>query len=176
MSKFKIEPTGVERRFGEEEIIVSKTDLNGKIAYVNDVFLNVSGFTEEEVMGQPHSMIRHPEMPRAVFKLLWDTIQSGNEIFAYVCNMCKNGDHYWVLAHVTPTKGSRGEILGFHSNRRVPERAAVAAAQDVYRALLAEERRHSDPRKGLEASYQLFTSLLEKAGKQYEEYIWTVGQ
>jgi len=176
MGKLKIEPTGVERRFGEEEIIVSKTDLNGRITYVNDVFLRVSGFTEEEVVGQPHSMIRHPEMPRAVFKLLWDSIQSGSEIFAYVCNMCKNGDHYWVLAHVTPTKNARGEILGFHSNRRVPDRAALAAVQDVYAALLAEERRHADPRKGLDASYQLFAGLLERAGKQYEEYIWTVGQ
>lgn len=176
MSKFKIEPSGVERRFGEDEIIVSKTDLNGKITYVNDIFLKVSGFTEDEVVGQPHSMIRHPEMPRAVFKLLWETIQSGTEIFAYVCNMCKNGDHYWVLAHVTPTKGARGEIVGFHSNRRVPERSGVAAVQDVYRVLLEEERRHADPRKGLEASYQLFTSLLDKTGKHYEEYIWSVGQ
>lgn len=176
MSKFKIEPTGVERRFGDEDIIVSKTDLNGRITYVNDIFLQVSGFSEDEVVGQPHSMIRHPEMPRAVFKLLWETIQSGSEIFAYVCNMCKNGDHYWVLAHVTPTKNGRGEILGFHSNRRVPERASVAAAQDIYAALLKEESRHTDPRKGLEASYQLFVSLLERAGKQYEEYIWSVGQ
>lgn len=176
MGKQRIEPTGVERHFGEDEIIVSKTDLNGRITYVNDVFLRVSGFDEAEVIGQPHSMIRYPDMPRAVFKLLWETIESGSEIFAYVCNMCKNGDHYWVLAHVTPTKNARGEIIGFHSNRRVPDRTALSAVQDVYEALLAEERRHADPRKGLEASTRLFTTLLEKAGKGYEEYVWSIGQ
>lgn len=176
MATQKIIPSGVERFFEEDEIIVSKTDPNGRLTYVNDIFVKVSSFTEEEALGQPHSFIRHPDMPRAVFKLLWDTIQSGNEIFAYVVNLAKNGDHYWVLAHVTPTIGANGQILGFHSNRRVPDRSAVSAAQDIYRALVQEEQRHKDPRKGLEASYQLFTSLLEKTGKAYPEYVWTIGQ
>ena len=95
--------TGVERTFGEDEIIVSKTDLTGRITYANDVFLRISGYAEAEVLGQPHSIIRHPGTPRAVFSLLWRTIESGREIFAYVVNRAKNGDHYWVLAHVTPT-------------------------------------------------------------------------
>jgi PAS domain S-box-containing protein len=176
MATQKIIPSGVERFFEEDEIIVSKTDPNGRLTYVNDIFVKVSSFTEEEALGQPHSFIRHPDMPRAVFKLLWETIQSGNEIFAYVVNLAKNGDHYWVLAHVTPTIGANGQILGFHSNRRVPDRSAVSAAQDIYRALVQEEQRHKDPRKGLEASYQLFTSLLEKTGKPYPEYVWTIGQ
>lgn len=176
MPSQKIIPTGVERFFEEDEIIVSKTDTNGRITYVNDVFLKVSSFSEEEILGKPHSCIRHPEMPRAVFKLLWDTIGNGHELFAYVVNLAKNGDHYWVLAHVTPTIGTGGQILGFHSNRRVPDRNSVSAAQSVYRALLQEEQRHSDPRKGLEASYQLFTSLLEKTGKSYSEYVWSIGQ
>jgi PAS domain S-box-containing protein len=176
MSSNTIVPSGVERTFAEDEIIVSKTDLNGRLTYVNDVFLRVSSFTEQEALGQPHSFIRHPEMPRAVFKLLWDTIKSGEEIFAYVVNLAKNGDHYWVLAHVTPTIGASGQIVGFHSNRRSPERSGVEAARSVYRALIQEERRHSDPRKGLEASYQLFTALLEKAGKSYGEYVWSIGK
>jgi PAS domain S-box-containing protein len=95
--------TGVERTFVENEIIVSKTDLKGRITYANDVFIKLAGFTETELLGQPHSIIRHPEMPRCVFKLLWDTIAEGGEIFAYVVNRSKNGDHYWVFAHVTPT-------------------------------------------------------------------------
>ncbi len=89
-----VEPTGREVRFGADEIIVSKTDLTGHLTYANDVFLRVAGYTEAEVIGQPHSFIRHPEMPRAVFKLLWDTIQSGREVFAYVVNLTKHGDHY----------------------------------------------------------------------------------
>jgi PAS domain S-box-containing protein len=111
-------PTGRERTFDDEEIIVSKTDLSGRITYANDVFLRISGYTEAEVIGQPHSLIRHPDMPRSVFNLLWKTIGAGQEIFAYVVNMAKNGDHYWVLAHVTPTFGPAGDIIGFHSNRR----------------------------------------------------------
>ncbi len=67
------------------------------------MFLTIAGYTEREVLGQPHSMIRHPDMPRGVFALLWETIASGSEIFAYVVNLAKNGDHYWVFAHVTPT-------------------------------------------------------------------------
>jgi PAS domain S-box-containing protein len=82
-----VQPTGRERTWGDEEIIVSKTDLKGIITYANRTFLNVAGYTEEEVLGKPHNMIRHPDMPRCVFKLLWDTIESGNEIFAYVKNM-----------------------------------------------------------------------------------------
>ena len=74
------QPTGVERTFDREEIIVSKTDLTGNITYANDVFIRMAGYTEEELLGAPHSIIRHPDMPRAVFQLLWDTIGSGEEI------------------------------------------------------------------------------------------------
>lgn len=176
MGKQKITPTGTERRFAENDIIVSKTDTNGKITYVNDIFAEVSGFEEAEVIGQPHSMIRHPDMPRAVFKLLWDTIGSGEELFAYVKNICKNGDHYWVFAHVTPTLSESRQILGFHSNRRVPERAAVKTIEDLYHELIEEERRHSDPRKGLEASVQLLQGQLKDAGKSYSEFIWSIAQ
>src|SRR5208282_4348758 len=111
------QPTGIERFFEEEEIIVSKTDLKGLITYANRVFVQISGYSEEELLGQPHSIIRHPSMPGSVFRLLWETIASGQEIFAYVNNMSKNGDHYWVFAHVTPTFGAAGEIVGYHSNR-----------------------------------------------------------
>ena len=174
MARVKVAPTGVEKYFGEDEIIVSKTDLTGKICYANDVFLKVSGFSEDEVIGQPHSMIRHPDMPRAVFKLLWESIESGNEIFAYVVNICKNGDHYWVYAHVTPSYNDAGRVVGYHSNRRVPERRGLEVIQPIYRKLLEEESRHSDPRKGLQASYELFGSLLLQAGKKYDEFIWDI--
>ena len=94
MARPTIKPTGVERFFDDDDIIVSKTDLKGKITYANRVFSQVSGYTEPELIGQPHNLIRHPDMPRCVFKLLWDTVQDGREIFAYVVNLCKGGDHY----------------------------------------------------------------------------------
>ncbi len=124
-------PTGVECFFRNDEIIVSKTDPRGIVTYANDVFIRVSGYTEEQLLGKPHNLIRHPDMPRSVFHLLWRRIQAGNEIFAYVKNMARNGDHYWVHAHVTPTFDASGRIVNFHSNRRVPDRSAIAAVGGV---------------------------------------------
>lgn len=90
--------TGVAQLLDENDIIVSKTDPKGTITYVNNVFLSISGYAESEMLGAPHSAIRHPFMPRAVFKFMWDTLKAGEEIFAYVINRCKNGDH-WHLRH-----------------------------------------------------------------------------
>ena len=96
MTPFNATLTGVERHLAPHDIVVSKTDIKGRITYANQVFLDIAGYVEKEVIGRPHNIVRHPEMPRAVFKLLWDTISQGNEIFAYVVNRAKNGDHYWV--------------------------------------------------------------------------------
>ncbi len=173
MSRFERPLTGKERTFAPDDIIVSKTDTRGRITYANDIFLQIAGFKEEEVLGQPHSLIRHPDMPRAVFKLLWETVEAGEELFAYVKNMCKNGDHYWVYAHVTPTFDNQRRVVGFHSSRRVPERRGVEKMQVIYKALRDEERRFSDDRKGLEASYQLLLKTLEDIGVGYSEFIWS---
>jgi PAS domain S-box-containing protein len=166
-----IKPSGKERTFAENEIIVSKTDTKGRLTYVNDVFLSVSGFTEAELIGQPHSLIRHPEMPRCVFKLLWDTIASGKELFAYVVNLAKNGDHYWVLAHVTPDFGPDGQIVGYHSNRRVPQRDALAKIQPLYQSLLKIEVAASDRKQGMEAAFAALVDQLKREGKPYAEFV-----
>ena len=170
-----VTPTNVELFFAEDDIIVSKTDLKGHITYANETFLAIASFTEEEVLGQPHSIIRHPDMPRCVFKLLWDTLQSGEEIFAYVKNMAKNGDHYWVFAHVTPTFDHRGQIIGYHSSRRVPSREQVDLFTDLYRQLLEEERRHPDWRSGMEASSKMLFAMVLDRGMQYDEFVFASG-
>ncbi len=164
--------TGIERRFPDDEIIVSKTDLKGRLTYVNDVFLTVSGYSEEECIGQPHSMIRHPEMPRAIFKLLWETISSGRELFAYVNNRAKNGDHYWVLAHVTPNFDAAGQVIGFHSNRRSPRAEALAKIKPLYQTLLDTERRAADRKIGMDAAYRQLGDILAREGKSYGEFIF----
>lgn len=169
-------PTGRERTFREDEIIVSKTDLKGIITYANPVFVRVSGYSEEELLGAPHNLIRHPQMPRCVFKLLWDTIEAGHEIFAYVVNLCKNGDHYWVFAHVTPTFNDRGEIVSYHSSRRVPDRAAVCAVEPLYAELLACEQSYDDRKAGMEAATELLLSQLDRAGVAYEEFVFSLAQ
>jgi len=175
MGRLDIRPSGIERFFDEDEIIVSKTDLTGKITYANQIFQRVAGYREDELLGQPHSLIRHPDMPRAVFAYLWQTIEQGQEVFAYVKNMARSGDHYWVFAHVTPTFDLlTGRIIGYHSSRRVPARQAVDAAAGVYAALLAEERRHPDRATGLKSSLALLTSVLSDAGMPYDRFVWTL--
>jgi PAS domain S-box-containing protein len=170
---YHVQPTGREQTFSENDIIVSKTDLKGIITYANHTFLEIAGYTEEEVLGQPHNMIRHPDMPQCIFKLLWETIQQGQEIFAYVKNMCKNGDHYWVFAHVTPTFNDQKAIIGYHSNRRVPGRNQVRLFENFYQQLCAEERRHSDWRQGVESSKQLLMRKIAEKNMEYEEFVFS---
>ncbi len=173
MASVQIEPTGHQRHLGHEELIVSKTDLTGRITYANDVFLRIAGYEEEEALGAPHSIIRHPDMPRCVFKFLWDEIQQGREVFAYVVNLAKNGDHYWVLAHVTATFDEAGQIVGYHSNRRHPEPGAVSVASGLYATLLAEESKH--PRaEAVDAGMQLLGSVLADAGVSYGEFVFSL--
>ncbi|WP_420337336.1 PAS domain-containing protein [Roseibium sp.] len=169
--------TGRERTFHRDDVIVSKTDLKGRITYANRVFLDVAGYTEKEVLGQPHSLIRHPEMPRCVFKLLWSTLEAGQEIFAYVVNRCKNGDHYWVYAHVTPSFDTSGKIISYHSNRRVPDMAIVNEhIIPLYKMLLEEEKRHASRKDGMLASEQMVLGLLEQHGIAYDEFVATLGK
>jgi len=171
MTKYDVTPTNNERTFSEDEIIVSKTDLSGHITYANRVFLDVALYRESEVLGAPHSMVRHPDMPRSVFKLLWDTIQEKHEIFAYVKNMAKNGDFYWVFAHVTPSFSATGEVSGFHSNRRLPRRDAVEKVDGLYRELLAEENKHGDRKQGMNAGFDKLVALLNDSGATYDEFV-----
>lgn len=164
--------TGIERYFDDNELIVSKTDLKGRLTYCNDVFLRIAGYTEKECLGQPHSMIRHPHMPRCIFQLLWETIQGDQEIFAYVVNRCKNGDHYWVIAHVTPSRDGAGNKMGYHSNRRVPERKILEGTViPLYKDLQAEEQRHANRKDGLKASTEMVRKLLSENNMQYDEFV-----
>ena len=126
----------------ENDFIVSKTNPKGIITYGNPIFIEFSGYTEDELIGSQHNIIRHPDMPRSAFKLAWDTIQSGKEFFGYVKNMSKDGGFYWVFTHIAPDFDIRGNIVGYHSNRRKPDRAPVEKVSPIYKALSAEEARH----------------------------------
>ncbi|MGY1624973.1 PAS domain-containing protein [Geodermatophilus sp. SYSU D00965] len=169
-----IRPTGEERTFRLDELIVSKTDPRGVITYANDVFLRISGYELDEVIGQPHNLIRHPEMPRAVFALLWSTLAEGRELFAYINNLASDGAHYWVLAHVTPSYGPDGRVVGYHSNRRRPAPGAVRRITPLYQQLLAEERRHPNAKAAVAASSRLLEELVTAQAGSYEEFIWSV--
>jgi PAS domain S-box-containing protein len=169
-----ITPTQHEVFFDKSDIIVSKTDLKGRITYANRPFLDISGYRSAEVIGAPHSIIRHPDMPRAIFRLLWDTVGDGQEIFAFVKNMTKSGDHYWVLAHVTPSRNASGEVVGFHSNRRVPNRARLDGVFiPLYAELSRIERGHANAKEGLLASSKHLADTLTKRGTSYDEFVFT---
>ncbi|MCX8018667.1 MAG: PAS domain-containing protein, partial [Rhodocyclaceae bacterium] len=112
--------------------IISHTNLKGQISFVNDDFLEASGFGEDEVMGQPHNILRHPDMPSEAFRDLWATIKAGKPWCGIVKNRCKNGDYYWVLANATPL-WEGGQIVGYMSVRRRADPAAVAKIEEVYR-------------------------------------------
>ena len=167
-------PTRKEVFFPDSQIIVSKTDLKGRITYANQTFCRVAGYEESELLGQPHSIVRHPDMPRAVFALLWSRLQAGQEIFAYVLNMASSGDHYWVHAHVTPTFGADGQIIGHHSNRRVPDRLAVDAVAPIYRDLKAIEDRAANRADGLKNSVEHLNSMLRDRGVSYDQYVFSL--
>ena len=174
MSRHHSPLTGREISFGEEEILVSKTDLSGVITYANTVFQRVSSYTESELIGQPHNILRHPAMPRAVFKLLWDTIQNRREIFAYVLNRAKHGDEYWVFAHITPSFGMDGKLNGYHSNRRFAYRDAIAKVTRLYQQMLHEEQQHARAADAMAASTRLLQQELERNGQSYDEFVFNL--
>ncbi len=170
-----IAPTKTERFFDEDDIIVSKTDVKGRITYANQSFCHMAGYTEAELLGQPHSIIRHPDMPRAVFKLLWDTVLDRREIFAYVKNMSRNGDFYWVFAHVTPSYDAKGNVIGFHSSRRVPDRNVLTKTIiPLYSEILREENRHQNGQKELAAGFDFVVNFLKSRNTSYDALIFSL--
>ncbi|SMF94114.1 methyl-accepting chemotaxis sensory transducer with Pas/Pac sensor [Methylomagnum ishizawai] len=136
--KTNLPVTDVERLLGEGTLIVSKTDPKGVIIYANAEFIEISGFTEPELLGQSHNIVRHPDMPSAVFRELWDALKAGKAWVGLLKNRCKNGDFYWVRANITPL-WERSELVGYLSVRTRPERAEVEAATERYRRMNAGE-------------------------------------
>ena len=167
--------TGRERNFDSHEVIVSKTDTTGRIVYANRVFLGIGDLSLDETLGAPHSLIRHPQMPRTIFKLLWERISAGKEIFAYVLNRAMNGDHYWVFAHVTPSITATGEITGYHSNRRAPDRSKITTViQPLYDELLRIEQQPTNRKDGLTTAYEALHDRLKSKGVDYDRFIFSL--
>ena len=156
----------MERMMNENDFIVSKTDLRGNITYCNRIFIDMAEYSEEELLGAPHNIIRHRDMPRAVFKLLWDRIQAKQEVFAYVVNQTKNKNEYWVFANVTASLDTRGNIIGYYSVRRKPNPKAVDIIKPIYAKMIEAERR-----SGVDASLKILTDILEEKGMSYDELI-----
>ena len=161
-------PSSLEREITIQphEFIVSKTDTKGRITYCNELFINISGYSEEELLGKAHALVRHPDMPKAVFKLLWERIQAKKEIFAYVKNLSKDGRYYWVFANVTASLDNLGNIIGYYSVRIKPHEGAVATISALYQEMIRIEQR-----EGVEGSLHYLNTLLDEKGVCYDAFI-----
>ena len=130
--------TGVERPYPDGKLIVSRTDLAGNITHVNDAFVEISGYDIDELIGKPHYILRHPDMPKAAYKDLWSTAEAGQKWHGYVKNLCTDGSHYWVYATGVPNV-RRGETVGYTSVRRKPSRSKIADATTQYAQMKQDE-------------------------------------
>ena len=159
-------PNNNERVVKDDAFLVSKTDTKGRITYCNLPFIEIVGATEQELLGKPHNIVRHPDMPRCVFKLLWDKVQDKKEIFAYVKNMSFDGSYYWVYANVTASIDRTGKIVGYYSVRRKPNLKALDVIKPLYKELLKQEQIG-----GMDASFAYLNKILEEKGVSYDEFI-----
>lgn len=133
----------VERPYPDGKLIVSRTDLNGILTHANDAFVEISGYDRDELIGKPHHILRHPDIPAAVYADMWATLKSGQKWHGYVKNLCKDGTHYWVYATAVPNV-RRGETVGYTSVRRKPSRSKVTEAAAMYAEMRAQANAQSE--------------------------------
>lgn len=168
--KKNITPTQQEVRLGDGEMIVSKTDLTGRITYANRTFMRISNFAERDLLGVQHNIVRHPDMPRGVYRFMWETLKSGQEFFGLVKNMTSEGHYYWVFANVTPDLDASGRAVGYFSVRRPPPPDAVRAAIPVYEAMLRLER-EVGPASAPDASMAMLKKTIADMNTTYDRFV-----
>jgi len=123
----------------DEHVIISQTDLRGVILYANKKFCEISGYIAEELVGQPHNIIRHPDMPKAAFLKMWSTIQGGQAWTGLVKNLRKDGLYYWVETEILPTKDEEGKIVGYIAARKPASRKNIQESEELYKRMLIAE-------------------------------------
>ncbi|CAA6814411.1 MAG: SIGNAL-TRANSDUCTION SENSOR PROTEIN-PAS/PAC domain [uncultured Sulfurovum sp.] len=155
-----------EIKFSKKKFIVSKTDLKGKIIFTNKNFSEVSGYTEAELVGENHNILRHPDMPRAVFFLVWKTLLAGNPISGVVKNLAKDGRYYWVIADFEAKKDNNGNITALTAFRRAAPQDVIESAEELYETMVAIEKKH-----GMEKSLSYLEGYLEDENVTYHEFI-----
>lgn len=161
-------PVPIEReiKLDPSLIIMSKTDAKGIIEYANDYFMEISGYEEYELMGQPHNIIRHPEMPKVIFKLLWERLHKGENIHVLVKNLAKDGRYYWVLTNFETKYNDNGEIRSHYARRKAAPENAIFIIEKLYKTLLAIEKNQNP-----QVAERYFYGLLEEKGQTYDAFI-----
>lgn len=156
-----------EKHFAPNELIISRTDLRGTITHCNEIFAKMSGWTQEELLGSNHNLIRHPDMPKVAYQLVWDLIKEKKEFYGYVKNLRKNGGYYWVFAYITADLDEDGSVAGYTSYRRFAPKVAVDTMRPIYQSLLKAEQQ-----SGVEAAGELLSKYLELNGfSSYDQFI-----
>ncbi len=158
--------TNREKTLGNDDFIVSKTDTKGTIIYCNEIFTSMAGYEANDLIGANHNLIRHPDMPRIAFKVLWDLIKAKKEFFGFVKNLSKDGSYYWVFAYITADLDSSGNIISYTSVRRKPPQSAIDTIIPIYKLLVDAEKRG-----GMEASGKLLNDFLAENKITYEELV-----
>jgi PAS domain S-box-containing protein len=162
-------PVASERELAwdKKKTLLSKTDAKGTILYANEAFMEVSGYDEYELIGQPHNIIRHPDMPKVIFKLMWEDIRKGNTFHGIVKNLAKNGRYYWVITEFKTQLDANNEPIGYFGTRKsVSEDVVVRYIEPLYKKLLKIEET-----SGMEASESFLLGFLEERNKNYVEYV-----
>lgn len=162
----KPKPIDKEIKLDPSKVIMSKTDAIGVIEYANEYFMEVSGYEEQELMGQPHNIIRHPDMPKIIFKLIWQRLDDGKNIHALVKNLAKDGRYYWVLTNFETKYDKNGKIVSHYARRKAAPGNAIYEIEKLYKTVLAIEQR-KDP----EIAEKFFYGLLEDREQSYDEFI-----
>ena len=158
--------TNNERKLGDDDFIISKTDTKGKIIYCNEIFVDMAKYPAKDLIGANHNLIRHPDMPRVAFKVAWDLIQAKKEFFGFVKNLSADGGYYWVFTYITADLDTKGNIISYTSVRRKPPQSAIDAIAPVYKLLVDAEKRG-----GMEASGKLLGDFLEENNTTYDELV-----
>ena len=156
-----------EINFSKKRFIVSKTDVKGNIIFVNKNFTEISGYSEAELIGEPHNILRHPDMPRAVFYLVWQNLLAGRTISGVVKNLAKDGRYYWVVADFEAKLNSDGSVNALTAFRRSAPQNVIDTTEELYASLLAIEKKH-----GMEKSLIYLQGFLEEANLTYDEFIF----
>ena len=159
-------PTNKQLKVDPKKIIVSKTDVKGRIIYGNAYFCELTGYKESELISSPHNIIRHPDMPRAIFYLMWQYLKSGRNITAVVKNMSKNGDYYWVTTDFEIKRDKFGNIQSYIAFRQAAAPHVVAEMEKLYEKLLEIEKNHN-----MDASIAYLTAFFEEKQMNYDQFI-----
>ena len=167
----KIIALNQERVMADEEFIVSKTDLKGNITYANRVFMEIARYSEEQLLNKNHNLVRHPDMPKGVFKFLWQTLKKGDEFFGFVKNLCSDGCYYWVFANVTPEYDQDNKVCGYFSVRRKPPASAIKIIAPLYQQMLQVEQEASSDKIAEEQSIKLLQQQLLKLDTNYQDLV-----